>query len=210
MLSGRERGRAVLLLGSLCVLLAVPPVAAADIAAADVLGIKLRATYPEVVALLGKLGADPPLESVTCPSDVTGVCMRDLSVTIASAQRRELLAIQFIEDGDHKVREVYDVRYRDLPLQRETAEDFLSHALSKFGAAALKLTSGVFYWGAVLDKGSGQDHIDTAKPYVLVDTVQRIVQVSDPSFFADKRAELAQAAQAAARKSSEQTIAPRF
>ena len=209
MLTGGERRRA-LVLGLLGYLVAATPLAAADVGKADVLGIKVRTAYAEVTGILGKLRADEPSESVTCPAEVSGVCLRDLSVTIASDQRRELLAVQFIEDADHKNREVYDIRYRDLPLQRETADDFLAHAQKKFGPADLKLTNGVFYWGVVLDKGSGKDHIDTTRPFVLVDLFQRIVQIADPTFFADKRAELAQAAREAARKATDQIIPPRF
>jgi len=201
--------RAVLL-GLLGALALVLPAAAADIAGADVLGIKLRAQFPQVTGILTKLGAGPLTESVTCPAEVPGVCLRDVSVAVASPQRRELIAIQFIEDADHKTREVYDVRYRDLPLQRETADDFLAHAQKKFGPAALALTSGIFYWGVLLDKGTAQVRIDTAKPYILVDPIQRIVQVSDPAFFAAKRTELNEAARDAARRQTEQTIQPRF
>jgi hypothetical protein len=183
---------------------------AGDIAAVDILGIKLRAQFPEVSALLTKLGAGQLTESVTCPAEVSGVCLRDVSVAVTSPQRRELFQIQFIEDADHKAREVYDIRYRDLPLQRETADDFLVHAQQKFGNADLALTSGVFYWGAVLDKGTGQDRIDTTKPFIMVDPIQRVVEVSDPAFFAAKRTELNQAARDAARRATEQTIQPRF
>jgi hypothetical protein len=203
----RIGGRALLL--SL-LLLGGAAAEAADLAKAEVIGIRLRSTHPEVIAALARLGADEPIENVTCPAEVTGVCLREMSVTIGSAQRRELMAIQFIEDAEHKTREVYDLRYRDLPLQRETADDFLRHAQSKFGPADLALTNGSFYWGAVLEKGSGRDRVDQAKPFIMVDPIQRIVQLSDPSFFAAKRAELAAAARDAARKATEQTIPPRF
>ena len=201
--------RAVLL-GLVGALALVLPAEAADIAATDILGIKLRAPFAEVAGILTRLGAGPLTESVTCPAEVSGVCLRDVSVAVASQQRRELFGIQFIEDADHKAREVYDIRYRDLPLQRETADDFLAHAQKKFGPADLALTSGVFYWGVVLDKGTGQVRIDTTKPFVLVDPIQRIVQLSDPAFFAAKRTELNEAARDAARRATEQTIQPRF
>ena len=201
--------RAVLL-GLVGALALVLPAVAGDIAAADILGIKLRAQFAEVAGILTRLGAGPLTESVTCPAEVSGVCLRDVSVAVASPQRRELFGIQFIEDADHKTREVYDIRYRDLPLQRETADDFLAHAQKKFGPADLALTSGVFYWGVVLDKGTGQVRIDTTKPFILLDPIQRIVQLSDPAFFTARRTELNDAARDAARRATEQTIQPRF
>ena len=201
--------RAVLL-GLMSVVTLALPAAAADVGKADILGIKLRAEYGEVAGILTKLGAGPLTESVTCPAEVSGVCLRDVSVAIASQQRREIFAIQFIEDADHKSRVVYDIRYRDLPLQRETADDFLLYAQKKFGPSDLALTSGIFYWGTVLDKGTTQVRIDTEKPFILVDPIQRVVQVSDPAFFAAKRTELNEAARDAARRATEQTIQPRF
>ena len=198
------------LLGVCGALALAAPAVAADIAAVDILGIKLRAQYAPVAATLTRLGAGPLTESVTCPAEVSGVCLRDVSVAVASPQRRELFAIQFIEDADHKTREVYDIRYRDLPLQRETADDFLAHAQKKFGQPDLALTSGVFYWGVVLNKGSGDARIDETKPFIQVDPIQRVVELSDPAFFAAKRTELNDAARDAARRATEQTIQPRF
>ena len=202
--------RQAVLLGLLGAVALMLPARAADIAKVDVLGIKLHAAYSEIAGTLTKLGAGQLTESVTCPAEVSGVCLRDVSVAVTSPQRRELFAIQFIEDADHKTRAAYDIRYRDLPLQRETADDFLAHAQKKFGPANLALITGVFYWGEVLGKGTGQDRIDTTKPFILVDPIQRLVQLSDPAFFAAKRTELNQAAQEAARRATEQTIQPRF
>src|SRR3954468_24402088 len=170
------------LLGLVGALALTLPATAGDIAKADILGIKLRAPYPEVAGLLTRLGAGQLTESATCPAEVSGVCLRDVSVAVTSPQRRELFGIQFIEDADPKTREVYDIPYRNLPLQRETADDFLGHAQKKFGTPDLALTSGVFYWGVVLDKGTGRDRIDTTQAFILVDPIQRIVQLSDPAF----------------------------
>ena len=200
----------VVLLGMLGALALVPSATAADIGAAEILGMKLKAQYPQITGILTQLGAGALTESVTCPAEVSGVCLRDVSVAVASPQRRELFAIQFIEDSDHKTREVYDIRYRDLPLQRETADDFLAHAQKKFGQPDLALTSGVFYWGAVLNKGTGAARVDETKPFILVDPIQRVVELSDPAFFAAKRTELNDAARDAARRATEQTIQPRF